>query len=84
MDNIKAIERSIITNFRKPLWRRFIKGIQDYELIEPGDKIAVCISGGKDSMLLAKLLQELQRHGKFHFDLEFICMIQVIILPIEN
>ena len=74
MDNIKAIERSIITNFRKPLWRRFIKGIQDYELIEPGDKIAVCISGGKDSMLLAKLLQELQRHGKFHFDLEFICM----------
>ena len=74
MDNIKAKERSIITNFRKPLWRRFIKGIQDYELIEPGDKIAVCISGGKDSMLLAKLLQELQRHGKFHFDLEFICM----------
>lgn len=74
MDNIKAIERSIITNFRKPLWRRFIKSIQDYELIEPGDKIAVCISGGKDSMLLAKLLQELQRHGKFHFDLEFICM----------
>ena len=74
MDNIKAIERSIITNFRKTLWRRFIKGIQDYELIEPGDKIAVCISGGKDSMLLAKLLQELQRHGKFHFDLEFICM----------
>lgn len=74
MDNIKAIERSIITNFRNPLWRRFIKGIQDYELIEPGDKIAVCISGGKDSMLLAKLLQELQRHGKFHFDLEFICM----------
>lgn len=74
MDNIKAIERSIITNFRKALWRRFIKGIQDYELIEPGDKIAVCISGGKDSMLLAKLLQELQRHGKFHFDLEFICM----------
>lgn len=74
MDNIKAIERSIITNFRKSLWRRFIKGIQDYELIEPGDKIAVCISGGKDSMLLAKLLQELQRHGKFHFDLEFICM----------
>lgn len=74
MDNIKAIERSIITNFRKPLWRRFIKGTQDYELIEPGDKIAVCISGGKDSMLLAKLLQELQRHGKFHFDLEFICM----------
>ena len=74
MDNIKAIERSIITNFRKLLWRRFIKGIQDYELIELGDKIAVCISGGKDSMLLAKLLQELQRHGKFHFDLEFICM----------
>lgn len=74
MDNIKAIERSIITSYRKPLWRRFIKGIQDYELIQPGDKIAVCISGGKDSMLLAKLLQELQRHGKFHFDLEFMCM----------
>ena len=74
MYNIKSIERRIISNFRKTLWSRFIKGIQDYELIEPGDKIAVCISGGKDSMLLAKLLQELQRHGKFHFDLEFICM----------
>ena len=74
MDNIKAIERSIITNFRKPLWRRFIKGIQDYELIEPGDKIAVCISGGKDSMLLAKLLQELQRHGKNNFELVFLVM----------
>lgn len=74
MDKIQTIERSIITTYRKQLWRKFIKGIQDYELIQPGDKIAVCISGGKDSMLLAKLLQELQRHGKFHFDLEFMCM----------
>ena len=74
MDNIKAIERSIITNFRKPLWRRFIKGIQDYELIEPGDKIAVCISGGKDSMLLAKLMQHLQKYSEVKFDLVYLVM----------
>ena len=68
------IERSIIKKYRKTIWRGFIKGIQKYDLVKENDKIAVCISGGKDSMLLAKLMQELQKHGKFHFDLKFIVM----------
>ena len=54
----KDIERSIIKKFRKPIWRRFTKAIREYELVQDGDKIAVCISGGKDSMLMAKLFQE--------------------------
>lgn len=70
----KEIERSIITKFRKPIWRCFTKAIHDYELIQEGDKIAVCISGGKDSMLLAKLMQELQRHGKIPFELVYLVM----------
>ncbi|MBD5089986.1 MAG: tRNA 2-thiocytidine biosynthesis protein TtcA [Clostridiales bacterium] len=74
MDRCREIERSIIKRYRKSIWRPFIKGIQEYELIQEGDKIAVCISGGKDSMLLAKLLQELQRHGKMHFELKFLSM----------
>lgn len=72
--DLRDIERSIIKKYRKPLWSKFIKAIKDYELIEPNDRIAVAISGGKDSLLLAKLLQELNRHGKFEFDLEFIAM----------
>lgn len=67
-------ERSIIKKFRKELWSKFIKAINEFDLIEENDKIAVCISGGKDSFLLAKCMQELQKHGKFHFDLEFIVM----------
>ncbi len=74
LDRCREIERSIIKRYRKSIWRPFIKGIQEYELIQEGDKIAVCISGGKDSMLLAKLLQELQRHGKMHFELKFLSM----------
>ena len=74
MERCREIERSIIKRYRKSIWRPFIKGIQEYELIQEGDKIAVCISGGKDSMLLAKLLQELQRHGKMHFELKFLSM----------
>lgn len=70
----KEIERTIIKRYRKSIWRPFIKGIQEYDLIQENDKIAVCISGGKDSMLMAKLLQELQRHGKFHFELVFLVM----------
>ncbi len=68
------IERSIIKKYRKTIWRGFIKSIQKYELIKENDKIAVCISGGKDSVLLAKLMQELQKHGKFNFELKFIVM----------
>lgn len=74
MDRVKQIEQSIIKKYRKDIWRKFVKAIQEYDMIQPGDKIAVCISGGKDSMLLAKLFQEIQRHGKFHFDLVFLSM----------
>ena len=71
---LRDIERSIIKKFRKPVWRRFTKAIRDYELIQDGDKIAVCISGGKDSMLMAKLFQELARHGKKNFEVVFLVM----------
>ena len=74
MDRTKQIEQSIIKKYRKPIWRKFVKGVQAYDMIQPGDKIAVCISGGKDSMLMAKLLQELKRHGKFDFGLVFLSM----------
>ncbi|MBQ4154179.1 MAG: tRNA 2-thiocytidine biosynthesis protein TtcA [Clostridia bacterium] len=74
MDRCREIERSLIKRFRKDIWNRFIEAVQSYELINEGDKIAVCISGGKDSFLLAKLMQELKRHGHTDFDLEFICM----------
>ena len=71
---LKEIERSIITTYRKKIWVPFIKGINDYKLINENDKIAVCISGGKDSFLLAKCMQEIKKHGKINFDLEFIVM----------
>ena len=59
----QRVERSILTTYRKELWKPFILAVKRYELIQEGDKIAVCISGGKDSMLMAKLMQELQRHS---------------------
>ena len=74
MERFEEIERSIITKYRKPLWKKFINGVNDYQLISEGDKIAVCISGGKDSMLLAKLMQEVQRHGKIPFEMVFLVM----------
>lgn len=70
----ETIERSIITTYRKGIWSPFVLAVKKYRLIKKGDKIAVCISGGKDSMLLAKLLQELQKHGETEFDLRFIVM----------
>lgn len=73
-ERTKDIERSIIKKFRKSIWRRFTKGISEYQLVQDGDKIAVCISGGKDSMLMAKLLQELKRHGQSEFELVFLIM----------
>lgn len=74
VDKCKEIERSIIKKFRKEIWRKFTKAINEYELIKDGDKIAVCISGGKDSMLMAKLFQELGRHGKKNFEVIFLVM----------
>lgn len=68
------VERSIVKKFRKEIWRPFTKAINEYELIKDGDKIAVCISGGKDSMLMAKLFQELLKHGKANFELVFLVM----------
>lgn len=70
----EKIERSLIKRFRKELWKPFIAAVKRYELIQAGDKIAVCISGGKDSMLLAKLMQELHRHSPVPFDLVFLVM----------
>lgn len=68
------IERSIIKTYRKDIWRKFTKAVTIYNLIQDNDKIAVCISGGKDSFLLAKCMQEIKKHGKIKFDLEFIVM----------
>ena len=70
----QRVERSILTTYRKELWKPFILAVKRYELIQEGDRIAVCISGGKDSMLLAKLMQELQRHSKVHFETAFLVM----------
>lgn len=70
--DLKEIERNIITKYRKHIWSKFTKAVKDFNLVEEGDKIAVAVSGGKDSMLMAKLFQELQRHGKVKFELEFI------------
>ena len=67
-------ERSLIKKYRKTLWNPFIAAVKRYELIAPGDKIAVCISGGKDSMVLAKLMQELQKHTDQPFELSFLVM----------
>lgn len=68
------IERSIIKRYRKSIWRPFVKALNEYQLIQPKDHIAVCISGGKDSFLLAKCMQEILRHGKMEFDLHFLVM----------
>ena len=73
-DKAKEVERSINKKFHKGIWSRFTAAINDYDLIQEGDKIAVCISGGKDSMLMAKLFQELKRHNKFPFEVEYIVM----------
>lgn len=70
----REIERSIIKQFRKGIWRPFVKALNEYDLIQPGDNIAVCISGGKDSFLMAKCMQEILKHGKFQFGLHFLVM----------
>ena len=73
-ERTREIERTLIKKFRKSIWRPFTRAIRDYQLIQDGDRIAVCISGGKDSMLLAKLMQEIQKHGPVSFELVFLVM----------
>ena len=77
MDNLeylKEVEKSIQKKYKKKLWRPFCKAINQYELVKPGDKIAVCISGGKDSFLMAKCIQELQRYGRVPFEAHYVVM----------
>ena len=71
-ERTREIERSIIKKFRRSVWRPFTKALNEYQLVQEGDKIAVCISGGKDSMLMAKVFQELKRHGKVNYDVVFL------------
>ena len=70
----KEIEKSIIKKYRKEIWSKFIKAVKEYELIQENDKIMVCISGGKDSFLLAKCMEELTRHGKIKFECKYVIM----------
>ena len=74
VEKYKEIEKSIIKKYRKEIWSKFIKAIQEYKLIEENDNIMVCISGGKDSFLLAKCIQELKRHGKVNFNARYVVM----------
>ncbi len=74
MEAYQEIERSIIKKYRKEIWSNFVKAVIDYELIKENDKIMVCISGGKDSFLLAKCVEELSKHGKFPFEARYVCM----------
>ena len=73
-DFVKNVEISLRKKFKKKIWSRFTKAINTYELVKPGDRIAVCISGGKDSMLMAKCFQELKLHNKFDFEVKFLVM----------
>ncbi len=74
MERYKEIERSIIKRFRKEIWAKFVKAVKDYKLINEGDKVMVCVSGGKDSFLLAKCVEELKKHGGVNFDACYVCM----------
>ena len=74
MEKYQEVERSIIKMYRGKLWAPFIRAIKEYELLKPNDKVCVCISGGKDSMLMAKLFQELKRHSDFEFDVKYLVM----------
>ena len=74
MERYKEIERTIIKTYRAHLWAPFVKALKEFELIKPNDKICVCISGGKDSMLMAKLFQELKRHSDFEFEVKYMVM----------
>ena len=71
---MRDIERDIITTYRRQIWAKFIKSVKEFKMINEGDKIAVCISGGKDSMLLAKCIQQFQKHNDVNFEAVYICM----------
>ena len=73
-ERYKEIERSIIKKYRKEIWSRFTRAVKDYKLINENDKVMVCISGGKDSFLLAKCVEELKKHGGVNFDACYVCM----------
>lgn len=74
MERYKEIERSIIKKYRKEIWAKFVKAVKDYKLINENDRVMVCISGGKDSFLLAKCVEELQKHGGIVFEAYYVCM----------
>ena len=74
MEKYKDVEKSIIKKYRKEIWSKFVKAVQEYELIQENDNIMVCISGGKDSFLLAKCFQEIIKHGKFKFIAHYVVM----------
>ena len=74
MEKYKVVENSLITKYRKDIWAKFVKAVKEFELVEENDKIAVCISGGKDSYILAKCMQELKLHGKVPFEMVFLVM----------
>lgn len=74
LKTVKEIERSIIKTYRKGLWNKFIKGVKEFNLVEEGDTIGIGVSGGKDSLLLCKLMQELQKHGDVPFNIEYLAM----------
>ena len=74
MEKYKEIERSIIKKYRKEIYSKFVKAVSDYKLINENDKIMVCISGGKDSFLMAKCMEELSKHGKFPFEIHYVVM----------
>lgn len=74
LERYQEIERSILTTYRGKLWAPFVRAIKEYELIKPGDKICVCISGGKDSNLMAKLIEELHKHSDFPFEVKYLVM----------
>ena len=74
MEQYKEIERSIIKRFRKEIWSKFVKAVKEYQLINENDKIMVCMSGGKDSFLMAKCIQELERHSDVKFEAKYVVM----------
>ena len=73
-ENVQITDRSIIKKYRKEIWAKFVKAVKDYKLINENDRVMVCISGGKDSFLLAKCVQELQKHGGIPFEACYVCM----------